>query len=331
VLRRAAAIGAIELAVFGALVVAAWPLGLDGLLGHERTLLLSLVFALAGFMVAELVRGILSGRHRFGRYGAYMAAEGLGRLGIVAVLAAFGLRSAGWFGLAMGGAFVLAAAVGVGRGRPFAEPGPEAGWSELTPALGLLLTASLAEAALLNVGPVAVRALSDDPAAAGRFLNGLIVSRVPLFLFAAIKAALLPNLARLAAAGDLAGFRRLLGRLLAVLGAILVGGVVGAATLGPFAVKLLFDDVLGRRDLALLAGASEGAMVLLTLSLALVALGRARWAALSWAVGAATFPLAVVLIRSDAFLRVELALVAAVALAAAAMGLGLAKSQLRRS
>lgn len=331
VLRRAAAVGAAGLLLFGALVVVSWPLGLGRVLDHDPALLGALLVALVGFMVAELVRGILSGRHRFGRYGAYMATEGLGRLVTVSALAGLGIRTVGWFGLSLGGAFLLAAAVGVGRRRPFAEPGPEASWAELTPVLGLLLTTSLAEAALLNVGPVAVRALSDDPAAAGRFLNGLIVSRVPLFLFAAIKAALLPNLARLAEAGDIAGFRRLLGRLLGALGVILVASVAGAATLGPWAVELLFDDVLGRRDLALLALTSEGSMVVVTLSLALVALGRARAAALGWAAGAACFPIAVVAVDAEPFLRVELALVVAVGMAAMTMAVALARTSVIRS
>ena len=331
VLRRAAVIGTMGLTVFGALLVASWSLGLGGVLDHDLALLGALLFALVGFMAAELVRGILSGRHRFGRYGAYMAAEGLGRLLIVSTLAALGVRTVGWFGAGLGGAFVLAAAVGIGRRRPFAEPGPEAAWAELTPALGLLLTTSLAEAALLNVGPVAVRALSDDPAAAGRFLNGLIVSRVPLFLFAAIKAALLPNLAHLAESGDMAGFRRLLGRLLGALGLILVASVFGAATLGPWVVELLFDDTLGGRDLALLALTSEGSMVVVTLSLALVALGRARSAALGWAVGAACFPIAVVALDAEPFVQVELALVVAVGVAAITMAVALARTSVIRS
>jgi O-antigen/teichoic acid export membrane protein len=331
VLRRAAAIGAIGLALFGSLVLVSWPVGLDGVLDQDLALLAALLFALAGFVPAELVRGILSGRHRFGRYGAYMATEGLGRLVIVATFTGLGVRTVGWFGLSLGGAFLLAAAVGVGTRRPFAEPGPEAGWAELTPALGLLLTTSVAEAALLNVGPVAVRVLSNETAAAGMFLNGLIVSRVPLFLFAAIKAALLPNLARLAEAGDVAGFRRLLGRLLGALGMILVASVAGAAALGPWVVKLLFDDTLARRDLALLALSSEGSMVVVTLSLGLVALGRARSAALGWAVGAACFVVAVVGVETAPFLRVELALVVAVGTAAVTMAIALGRTSVVRS
>lgn len=326
VLRRATAVGVAALLLFGGLVVAGWPAGLDRVLDHDPALLGALVFALGAFMLAELVRGILSGRHRFGRYGAYMATEGLGRLVIVSTLAVLGVRAVGWFGLSLGGAFLLAAAVGVGRRRHFAEDGPEADWAELTPALGLLLTTSLAEAALLNIGPVVVRILSDDPAAAGRFLNGLIVSRVPLFLFAAIKAALLPNLTRLAEAGDITGFRLLLGRLLGALSAILVASVVGAAALGPWAVGLLFDDALGRRDLALLAMTSEGSMVVVTLSLALVALGRPRSAALGWTMGAACFPVAAVAIDTTPFLRVELALLVAVGVAVVTMAIALSRT-----
>ena len=52
--------------------------------------------------------------------------------------------------------------------------------------------------------------------AAGRFLPGLVIARIPLFLFQAVQAALLPKLSALAGAGLHGSFRKGLWRLLAV-------------------------------------------------------------------------------------------------------------------
>ena len=66
-------------------------------------------------------------------------------------------------------------------------------------------------------------ATSSQQAAAGQFLNGLQTARIPLFLFQAILASLLPKLSRQAEMGQLdefiSGLRRLV---LAILGLGLV-------------------------------------------------------------------------------------------------------------
>ena len=325
VLRKASIVAIGELLIISSLILAVWPWGLDALLGNNVALLIGLLVALATFMVAELVRGILSGRHNFARYGRYMAAEGIGRLLIALFLTFLGVRSVGWFGVAMGGAFLLATAVGIGLSRPFAQAGPDAKWGELTPTLLLLLATSLSESFLLNVGPLAVSVLADEPNAAGRFLNGLIVARVPLFLFVAVKIALLPNLATLAGQGDLSGFRRVLDRLLIAVAVILVIGVAGAAAAGPFVVRMVFDDTLRSLDMGLLAASSLGAMIVLVLALALIALGRTKVAAGGWLVGVATFPLGL-LIGSEPFLQVEIALLIATAAAAVVMAVAVERA-----
>lgn len=329
VLRRAASVGVCSLFVFSVAVVAGWLLGLDDLFDHDRWLLIALLFALTGFMCSELLRGALSGRGLFRTYGQYVAMEGFARLLLVTALSVLGVRAVGSFAGVVGASFFVATFFGIILARPLSSPGPAAQWKELTPALGLLLATSLSEALLLNVGPLAVRVFSEGPDAAGRFLNGLIVARVPLFLFAAVKAALLPNLSALAAANDLTGFRQTLERLLAVVGAVVLVGTVGAAVVGPFAVRLLFGDEIASRDMALLAASSLGSMFVLSLAMALVALGNAKRAALGWLVGVFAFPLAL-LLASDPVLRVEIALVVAIAAAAAAMAMALA-AQVRQT
>jgi O-antigen/teichoic acid export membrane protein len=174
-----------------------------------------------------------------------------------------------------------------------------------------LLATSLSEAFLLNVGPVAMKVLSDDEAAPGILLNGLIISRMPLFFFQAVKAALLPNLATLAGEDDLHGFRDLQLRLVGAVTAVAALSVVGMAILGPWLVETLFGDSLSSRDMLLLAASGGGLMIMLSLSLGLVALNHTRLAVIGFFVGVAVFPPAL-LLATDPFLSVEIALVSAV-------------------
>lgn len=313
VFRQATRIGSVQLAVVVVGAMVAWPLGLDGLLDDRIDLLVALILSMAAFMVAECVRGVLSGRHEFTRYGAYFAAEGLSRVFLAGVLAAIGIEVVGAYAVAVGIAFAIATVVGVGTLRPFVKPGPPAPLSELTPSLGWLLIASLGEAFMLNVGPVALEIVGDDlgPEAPGIFLNGLIISRVPLFFFQAVKAALLPNLARMAGENDLTGFRDIQIRLVTAVLAVAGVSVAVMAAVGPWLVESLFGDEIGARDMALLSASGGGLMVMLSLSLGLVALDHAHLAVAGFIVGVTTFPIAL-LFADDPFLKVEAALVAAV-------------------
>ena len=313
VFRQATRIGTVQLGfvVVGAIV--AWPLGLDHLLDDRIDLLVALILSMAAFMVAECVRGVLSGRHEFKRYSAYFAAEGLSRVFLAGVLAVIGVEVVGAYAVSVGIAFAIATVVGVGTQRPFVKPGPPAPLGELTPSLGWLLVASLGEAFMLNVGPVALEIVGTElgEEAPGVFLNGLIISRVPLFFFQAVKAALLPNLARMAGENDLTGFRDIQVRLVAAVLTVAVGSVVVMAAIGPWLVETLFGDEIGATDMALLSASGGGLMVMLSLSLGLVALDHTHLAVVGFVVGVATFPVAL-LFANEPFLQVESALVAAV-------------------
>lgn len=314
VLRNASVIGAFGFAIVATAALAAWPLGLDGLLDGRPELLLALLLALAAFACAELVRGVLSGRRLFERYGWYFAAEGGGRLVIAAALAMIGFKFVGAYALAISAGFTVAALIGMKGIGLFSEPGPPAAYRELTPALGFLLVSSLGEAFMLNVGPVALDIVAGDalgPDAPGVFLNGLIIARVPLFFFQAVKASLLPSLAVLAGRDDLRGFHVMQLRLTAAVAAAAAAATVVMAAAGPQIVELIFGDTLRRLDMALLAAGGGGLMVMLSLALGLVALGRMRLAAAGWTAGVFVFLIAIQF-ADDAFLRVETALLSAV-------------------
>ena len=69
--------------------------------------------------------------------------------------------------------------------------------------------------------------------APGVFLRAMIIARVPLFFFQAVKASLLPSLADLAGRGDLAGFRNMQLKIVAAVSALALASVLaGSATAG---------------------------------------------------------------------------------------------------
>ena len=107
----------------------------------------------------------------------------------------------------------------------------------------------------------------------------MLVARVPLFMFQAIQAALLPKLARLAAQGRFDDFRQGFRRLMMVVVAVGLGGVVLAFTIGPLVLDIVFNAEIGRRTLTLLALGSAMYMVALGIAQAVIALHGHAWVA----------------------------------------------------
>jgi len=207
--------------------------------------------------------------------------------------------------------------------RGILTPGPEAHMGDLSKALGSLLVASVATALVLNVSPLAVQILAtpqqaDEP---GRFLNALLVARVPLFFFQAVQAALLPRLSTLASQNKFAELWHELKHLLLLVGALGIGAVAVMAVVGPQIVEVAFgaEFAVGRQDMVLLAVSSAGLMVVLSLTQALIACRAQGRMALAWVAGVVAFPLTLLVAGDQLFLRVEIALVATVSVAAVVM------------
>jgi O-antigen/teichoic acid export membrane protein len=178
-------------------------------------------------------------------------------------------------------------------------------------ALVLLLVASLCAFALMNIGPVLVKLLApeSESAAAGHFVNGVVIARIPLFLFQAVQAALLPRLARLAARGDFVEFRAGLRRLLTLVAVIGVIGTLGALILGAPIVDLVYGADLSGRTMAMLALSSAIYMGAIATSQAVVALHGHAQVAFGWILAMTTFLLALWVGGDDLFRRIEIALV----------------------
>jgi len=228
-------------------------------------------------------------------------------------IAVAGVKAVGPYGLLVG----LPALFGVALSRrgqhDILTPGPEASWSEITPNLGWLLAGSVFAATLLNAGPIAASLLKSSDAQnvlVSQLSTGVIIARVPLFLFQAVQAALLPKLARLAARGALDDFVRGFRKLLVLVLAVSVIAVVGAFVLGPFVVRVFFDSVLSRRTLTMLALSSALYMIALALAQAIIALRGHAKVAVGWFVGMMAFIAVAAVPNDDLLMRVEVALVA---------------------
>lgn len=140
-------------------------------------------------------------------------------------MAAFGVNSPAADGVALAlGPILSVFGTAASAGR-LLRPGPLATWSEVRAAVGLLLAGYLLANVVINAGPVPVVLLAgpDQQVAAGIFTSVLVLARLLLFASAAVQAALLPPLARLAADHDTAGFRR---RLASILGGVLGLGLL---------------------------------------------------------------------------------------------------------
>lgn len=324
VVRRGAVLAALLSVALLLLTVALAPFLLEHLFNGQVFLLVGLALAIPSFATMHLLRGLLAGQGRFRTYSLLIGAEGALRMTATFVMAGLGVKAVGSYGLLIGLAPLAAVVAVVIIARPeVPSNGERVPWARLTESLGYLLLGSLISQTLINAGPLAVQLLADDSqaAAAGMLLAGIVLTRIPLYLFQAVQAALLPKLSALGAAGDLVAFGRGMIRLLLVIAGVTVVGVGGAYAIGPQLLSLLFGRgfELGRIDLALLALSSCLMMAAQSFSQALVALRRHARAALGWLSGALAF-LLVTVFGHGLFSRVELGLIAGAGAATVLLG-----------
>jgi len=320
--RRAALLGgmlALGVAVIAA--IAFRPI-VDHLFDGRAWLLAGLFVAIFFYYVAFITRGTLSGNGRFRAYGLMQGSEGTVR--IVACLALFviGVRSAGLYGIALAAPPLFAVAISLRGEKNLMLPGPDAPYSELSGALAWLLLGSVLAQGLsyASVFGVNLLATSSQKDVASHFITGLFVARIPLLLFQAVQAALLPKLAGLASEGKIDDFRVGMHRLVGVVVALCVTGTLGATLLGPWAGKKLFADKwnLANRDMFLLTLAATAFILALTLAQGLIALKAYKQNACAWIVGIVVFVVTVAL-GNDLILRNELGFLAGGAAATTVM------------
>ena len=218
-------------------------------------MLVALVIAFASYAPVHLARGIASGSGRFRSYAVVMGADGAVRVVLCVILAVLGAKTVGPYGMAVALAPLVGFFYVFARGELRTDDGPPATWQEVTPNLGWLLLGSVFAAGLVNAGPVAANLMKDPTQKdlVTQFGYGVLLSRIPLFLFQAVQAALLPRLSRLAARNEIEEFREGFRKLMYIVLAVGLAGTVGAYLFGPFVIRKMYDADLSNRTLAMLA------------------------------------------------------------------------------
>jgi O-antigen/teichoic acid export membrane protein len=202
--------------------------------------------------------------------------------------------------------------------------GPAAAWSELSSALGLLLASSVLAQMLAYLALLVANVAEGGTGSVARsFTNAFFVARIPVLMFMAVQAALLPKLARLAASERHMDFRAALIRLLLAVVGVAVVGTALAGALGPFVGGLVFprDFSASRSELALLAAGSGVFIIGQTITQALIALKSYGRVAGGWLAGCLGYVAVQLTLHVHTTLEVSVAFLAGSTVATISMGL----------
>jgi O-antigen/teichoic acid export membrane protein len=325
VVKKVALLCVVTVVFLLALILLLSPMINDNLFEGNVIITASLAIAIVTYGALYFTKGLSSGLGKFSAYGFIVGADGAIRVLACTALLLLGVTQLSAYSLIIVITPIIGVMILLLAGQLKTESGPPATWSEITENLVWLLGGSIFAAALVNAGPLTVDILGDsqDAIRVTQFGNAVLLTRVPLFLFQAVQAALLPRLTRLAARGDLVefkiGFRRLV---LLVIG-VGVFGTVGAFLFGPFFLDLVYGGGIDRRTLTLLALASAIYMMALAIAQAVIALRGHRLVALGWLLSFFSYVLCAWKVSQDLFLRVEVALVVSSTVALVSFALSL--------
>jgi O-antigen/teichoic acid export membrane protein len=183
-----------------------------------------------------------------------------------------------------------------------------------------VLVVMCSEQAILNSGVLIVKLQTGDDALAALIFAVLLIARAPLQLFQAVSTTLLPHLTRLLVrerAGTHQGhFSRSVTLTVRACLAFGAATVVGVVIAGPAVMRLVFGAEFDydRLGLALVAAGMGLYLAATTINQAVLAQGRARLAAASWATSAAFFVAFLLAAGMDEVREVEVAFFATAAL-----------------
>jgi len=241
---RIAILMAITIAIAMTLFFAALsPLIVRDVFRDNGLLQLGFLIGIVGYGTLHCTRGILSGNHRFGAYGASLAAEGTVRFIAVVALAAFGIKNVGYYGLAMGIAPLLVILPFIPLVKRLTLPGTAASKRELGTALAFLVSSSVLSQLLAYSSLFLTNVLEGDSGQTARFFtNAFFIARIPVIGFMAVQAALLPKLSTYHAIGDHKEFRIQFRKLLSLVFFLSISGIGFIALLGNPLGQLLFGE-----------------------------------------------------------------------------------------
>ena len=298
-------LGRVGAAVVAASMVAgalSWAFG-ERLFGPDAGWFPLLVVAVGvGSGVLGVVRGLLSGRDRFGAVGVNLVLENGLRCVVAGVLMAADTEHAAAYGLA------LLAGYAVALLRPSALLPRATGAGEAPEALSFVTGASagqLLAQVTLTGGPVLLAAVNGAPAEVTALFAGLALFRAPYTLALGMVAGLTGRLTRLvedARHDVLVRVREVV--VVATLVLAVLGGL-GGAWLGPWLMELVFGDGvrLGGPDTAIVAVGSVFALANLVLTVGLLARGLPGLVARTWLASLPFGAVALLVAPGDALTR----------------------------
>jgi O-antigen/teichoic acid export membrane protein len=284
----------------------------------STSVFIALLVAVTALWGSYLTRGAFAGRDQYGVYGLQLALEGAIRAVAAATAVWFTWSTAG-FSLSLAAALAISVIFTLpwlrgGKRNPATtlNPNDRSTRDQLSILAWLVFGAAMMQT-LTNIGPIVAKLTPNQtPGAAGNYLAGIMLARLPLFVFAAIQAALLPRLARSYSAGDNRGFRRQITNLSVLI--VLAMGVFVAVLVaaGPTIVEAVYGGHLGlgRSDLAIMAAATAMIMLTIVAGSGAIAVGAAAASSVSWAVGVAGMAAVLVLWTGPLFTRLEISYLA---------------------
>jgi len=325
VVKKVALLCAVTVVFLLTLILLLSPMINDNLFEGNVIITVSLAIAIVTYGALYFTKGLSSGLGKFSAYGFIVGADGAIRVLACTALLLLGVTQLSAYSLIIVITPIIGVMIVLLAGQLKTESGPPATWSEITENLVWLLGGSIFAAALVNAGPLTVDILGDsqDAIRVTQFGNAVLLTRVPLFLFQAVQAALLPRLTRLAARGDLVEFKIGFRRLVVLVIGVGVFGTIGAFLFGPFFLDLVYGGGIDRRTLTLLALASAIYMMALAIAQAVIALRGHRLVALGWLLSFLSYVLCAWKVSQDLFLRVEVALVVSSTVALVSFALSL--------
>ena len=325
VVKKVALLCAVTVVFLLALILLLSPMINDNLFEGNVIITVSLAIAIVTYGALYFTKGLSSGLGKFSAYGFIVGADGAIRVLACTALLLLGVTQLSAYSLIIVITPIIGVMIVLLAGQLKTESGPPATWSEITENLVWLLGGSIFAAALVNAGPLTVDILGDsqDAIRVTQFGNAVLLTRVPLFLFQAVQAALLPRLTRLAARGDLVEFKIGFRRLVVLVIGVGVFGTIGSFLFGPFFLDLVYGGGIDRRTLTLLALASAIYMMALAIAQAVIALRGHRLVALGWLLSFLSYVICAWKVSQDLFLRVEVALVVSSTVALVSFALSL--------
>ena len=325
VVKKVALLCVVTVVFLLALILLLSPMINDNLFEGNVIITVSLAIAIVTYGALFFTKGLSSGLGKFSAYGFIVGADGAIRVLACTALLLLGVTQLSAYSLIIVITPIIGVMIVLLAGQLKTESGPPATWSEITENLVWLLGGSIFAAALVNAGPLTVDILGDsqDAIRVTQFGNAVLLTRVPLFLFQAVQAALLPRLTRLAARGDLVEFKIGFRRLVVLVIGVGVFGTIGAFLFGPFFLDLVYGGGIDRRTLTLLALASAIYMMALAIAQAVIALRGHRLVALGWLLSFLSYVICAWKVSQDLFLRVEVALVVSSTVALVSFALSL--------